>query len=492
MSAVEVEIEKKKRPANSPLMGDGKERKESDINSSPLLKGYLDAVALTQSANQSYASVASAAAAAKNATPVIKPLTSAGSSSLADKQRENQDSRPDTSIFKTQKPDGAFRDEIVVEVNLIDGEPFKGTLTTLEAIKTIFINTLGFSKSDLGSLTIGYSMGRIVTFKLLSQFNIDLLESVENFDFKRVSKNRAGESIESTISCKIRGIRRVRANDFTSTSNYTDQGYRWVKIEGCEYRVSKQELQDWMAELGEVSSDITEDKLDCDFGSDSDGEDHAIGSGTYSVKMKLVRDIPQFLPMCGKRVRLYHRGIVKLCTNCFGAHQRKVCNSVKVPWIEYVDKFMKDYPSIPEAYYGRWLQMVKNWRESNTSAEDIQNNPPDQKSNERNEQGPLSVESVKSIDPVESNPKSTSPVVGDSEFTLVTKKDARTRNPNASPDDGLITRLRKQGIEISQSVIANQKTSDQQNGPSTTTGTHSSKPARGRGRGGRSISSITS
>ncbi len=31
------------------------------------------------------------------------------------------------------------------------------------------------------------------------------------------------------------------------------------------------------------------------------------------------------LPMHGKRVRLYYRGIVKRCTNCFQQHQRKFC-----------------------------------------------------------------------------------------------------------------------------------------------------------------------
>jgi hypothetical protein len=122
----------------------------------------------------------------------------------------------DTSIFTTAKPEGAFRDEIVVEVNSIDGVSYRGTVTTKEAIKTIFIDKLGFAKSDLGSITIGYSMGRIITNKLLNQFNIDQLESIKNFDFKRMSKNRSGENIESTLSCKIRGIRKQQVNNYIS------------------------------------------------------------------------------------------------------------------------------------------------------------------------------------------------------------------------------------------------------------------------------------
>jgi hypothetical protein len=64
------------------------------------------------------------------------------------------------------------------------------------------------------------------------------------------------------------------------------------------------------------------------------------------------------IPMHGKRIRLYYRGIIKRCTNCFGAHQRKNCKEEKVPWIKYVEQFITNFPEIPKESYGRWANMI--------------------------------------------------------------------------------------------------------------------------------------
>ena len=74
--------------------------------------------------------------------------------------------------------------------------------------------------------------------------------------------------------------------------------------------------------------------------------------------MKLERDMPQLIPMHGKRIQIYYRGIIKRCTNCFGAHQRKNCKEEKVPWIKYVQQFINNYPDIPKESYGRWANVI--------------------------------------------------------------------------------------------------------------------------------------
>ena len=124
-----------------------------------------------------------------------------------------------------------------------------------------------------------------------------------------------------------------------------------------------------MCMLGHVVSEITEDRVNLDSESDSDegevGEGFTVGTGTYSVKMRLYSDLPQFVPIHGKRIRLYYRGIRKLCTNCFGGHLRKNCSSPKVQWVEYVSDFMSKYNHIPEESYGKWSKIVKEWRAAN-------------------------------------------------------------------------------------------------------------------------------
>jgi hypothetical protein len=94
-----------------------------------------------------------------------------------------------------------------------------------------------------------------------------------------------------------------------------------VKVEGCEYRLEENQILEWLSYFGEVKTNLFEDTHE--ESDDSSDDLPPVGNGIYSVKMKLTKDMPQLIPMHGKRVRLYYRGITKRCTNCFGTHQRK-------------------------------------------------------------------------------------------------------------------------------------------------------------------------
>ena len=92
----------------------------------------------------------------------------------------------------------------------------------------------------------------------------------------------------------------------------------------CKHRYQDDPLQiDWLASqwiyndilmFGELATDIKEEILEDE---DEDGEDR---TGNYCVKMRLDRDIPQLLPMWGRRIKIFYVGIQKFCTNCFGKH----------------------------------------------------------------------------------------------------------------------------------------------------------------------------
>lgn len=88
------------------------------------------------------------------------------------------------------------------------------------------------------------------------------------------------------------------------------------------------EIKEWLKLYGE-----TFDKLTENFYYDPNPKVKPVGDGTYTIKMRINKQIPQFLPMFGKKVRIQHRSIQILCTNCYG-------KSSKVPWMDYVDHFM--------------------------------------------------------------------------------------------------------------------------------------------------------
>jgi hypothetical protein len=84
------------------------------------------------------------------------------------------------------------------------------------------------------------------------------------------------------LKCNIRGIHSSQNNQ---ADNYQDEGFRWVKVEGCEYRLEEKQIFDWLSHFVEVKSKILEDTHE---DSDDSSDDlPPVGNGIYSAQMKL-------------------------------------------------------------------------------------------------------------------------------------------------------------------------------------------------------------
>ena len=256
-------------------------------------------------------------------------------------------------IFKVNN-DGAMREELEVEIETLNGKPFKGSITVLKAKYKIYRDSLGYENfSNFDGVRLGYRGGPVATFKFKEAINVDELLCIQYFEYKR-TYTRQGNTCEDIIGCKIRGLRPKPVSTQTLADSSRDDGSRIVNVEGCEYRVPKEEIIAWLELYGCVKSELVEDCFKDE--QDTEGTNR---TGSYSIKMKLDQDIPQMLPMSGRKIKIYYRGIQKLCTNCFGKHQKRNCQSKKVPWIDYVCNFIADNPDIPEEYYGKWSEIVR-------------------------------------------------------------------------------------------------------------------------------------
>ena len=248
--------------------------------------------------------------------------------------------------------EASFREEIEVELLTIDGQPFRGSITVLEAKHGIFRDCLGFKDfANFDGVRLLFKGIYSATFKLKEPINVDGYYEMRNFDYNRRTKKN-GKVEMTTIKCIIKGLRQV-----TTTPRVTerqDDGTTKVFIEGCEYRVSEQCIIDALSNWGELVSVIKEELFHDPH--DSEGTNR---TGNYSVKMKLNSKIPQILPLWGKRVKIFHKGINKLCTCCFGQHQRSQCKAEKVSWAEYVANFAEAHPTLTQTFFGRWWDMTK-------------------------------------------------------------------------------------------------------------------------------------
>ena len=257
----------------------------------------------------------------------------------------------ESTLFKTPKLEGPMRDVIIVEIRTINGEPFKGTITYNEASIGIFEDCLGMKEENLHGVKFAFSGTPVIRFKLTELIDIDSLHHREYFQLRR---NRAGR--EDILECKIRGIRRpIVKRSFDKNDSEQDPNIRWVTVDGCDYDLEEDEIMKWLRYYGETFGRLREDIHE-----DINTDRPPVGTGTYSIKMRLDAPIPQLLPMFGKKITIEFKGVQRLCTNCFGLHNRRACQSRKVQWIDYVRKFVDNNPDIPEEHYGRWIRVLSN------------------------------------------------------------------------------------------------------------------------------------
>ncbi len=74
----------------------------------------------------------------------------------------------------------------------------------------------------------------------------------------------------------------------------------------------------------------------------------------YSVKVKLSHPIPEYLPIRGKKAKVYYHGILPFCSNCHTiGHQTNACANPTANWWSYIEKLRSC--DIPLEFFGSWV-----------------------------------------------------------------------------------------------------------------------------------------
>jgi hypothetical protein len=215
----------------------------------------------------------------------------------------------------------------VVDVLEIDGQKFMGSLTRKEMSSSIYTKALGLRPENLHGFVPGYRGHPTIKYRLKDKINVDLdLQGKSSFTFERTEKV-GSEMLIHTLKCEIAGIRELvdvsEGNRETRRSRYT-----WINIEGVEYELPKEEI---VACLGKLGTELVEDKER----DSSDSDDTEYFNGIYSIKMDLRVKPTRLLPIGGKKIRIYYKGIAKRCVKCFGTgHLKKECTLNRKDWME--------------------------------------------------------------------------------------------------------------------------------------------------------------
>ncbi len=104
------------------------------------------------------------------------------------------------------KNEGAFREELEVEIQTINEQPFRGSITRQEAKHLIFKEALGCPFSNFRGVRTGYKNCPTATFMLKRAINIDDLAPFQNFTFERKYRKTDGTDVVDTFRGKLKGV----------------------------------------------------------------------------------------------------------------------------------------------------------------------------------------------------------------------------------------------------------------------------------------------
>jgi hypothetical protein len=242
----------------------------------------------------------------------------------------------------------------------IDGQKFIGSLTRKEMSSSIYTKALGLRPENLHGFVPGYRGHPTIKYRLKEKININLdLQGKSVFTFERVVK--AGtETLTQTLKCEIAGIRE-QENISDGNCKERKSRYTWIKVEGAEYELPKDEIVAWLEKFGNPVSELTEDKER----DSSDSDDNEYHNGIYSIKMDLHTKPPQLLPISGKKIKIYYKGIAKRCVKCLETdHFKKDCTLARKDWMEYVSNLMFE-TGFDLGMLGDAKKYLEKWRHEN-------------------------------------------------------------------------------------------------------------------------------
>jgi len=215
---------------------------------------------------------------------------------------------------------GQMRDLIEIDVLTINDIPYTSQMTEKAVYNEIYKGVYKLPKENIHGIRCAWRGHPFITIKLGTKIDID--ELPREFSYSRFYINDKGEQKDYKISCETRGIRPkgiIQPGPRNNPHEGQKKWVRWLKIDQGGYDMEKEMLVNWLSKYTcNLMSDIKEENIVVsDIDEDSEAEAGAgtvqLGTSSLSVQVELVKHIPEFLPIDGKKVRIYYGGMSKQC-----------------------------------------------------------------------------------------------------------------------------------------------------------------------------------
>lgn len=233
---------------------------------------------------------------------------------------------------------------IKIEVVAINDKVFYGTLSEVELVY-IWEKILGRSKDEIFAMSYNRTLLRNfkVTFKLNFKAEPSEIYPEPTFVYhrKRPGTDDDDEDDFDVILCKFVGYDTVKPAEIGKLTRIT--------VKTNDFSVEPESIIPWLAKFGSVSNH-------------HDYEKNSVGLRTdvLETEIVLMRHIPEFLPIAGRKLQVSYPGIPKGCNNCYKTgHLKRNCKEKKVEWLDRVAGF-KATGEFEDELFGGWIALLES------------------------------------------------------------------------------------------------------------------------------------
>jgi len=226
-------------------------------------------------------------------------------------------------------------DRIVVRPTHFNKTVFDGFITCAEA--DLIQKAINLEENVHGTSFYRNKDGILfITFKLVSNLTIEEIRKTikKYFRFGKTSSKGHLDSVSGEVVHPSWNGPDTDPGNQVQKPEITE-----IRIEGCNYQLTEEDILSVLDGYGATMSEMEEVAMVT-----PNGE---LGTGTYTMKIKLDRDIPNIIPMYGLKIKVSHKGTKKQCAKCFDCHKMNF-KCARKPFQQYIDEFMVKYaPAFP-------------------------------------------------------------------------------------------------------------------------------------------------
>jgi hypothetical protein len=245
----------------------------------------------------------------------------------------------ETAVTSTKKSKNILPDTLIrVEIFRKNDKQFDGRLSRQNLVD-VWTEALRKKEEDLDGFASIQIHGRALRVNYRLKKAVIVGEFIKKSEFEWECSNGSGCDF---FTGKVIGL---------SNSSAQIGEIVTVCVNRTALEFTDEQIKKWLVNFGKIEGTFVYNLDKLGFKTDE-----------IEVELKLKKHIPEFLPMYGRKIRIFYVGMKRQCNNCFGiGHLRADCQENKKDWFTFIDDLVKSEEYDLELF-GEWPDVIKRKR----------------------------------------------------------------------------------------------------------------------------------